>query len=194
MRNTIAICAVALLSAACSESKNVADASKADPNTPAVIQAPPIILPSDTAKVDTMPAYRDRMSAALSEINPEYSLLTATAVLGDRRMLAATLAPDVTMRLADTTFTGRDAAVFGFTDFMLRNSVKDLLRQSRVLNAIGPTYTDSGQYLMVSQRGVGKPVEQRGTYVSVWTRSEKAERRWHLLRDELTPDPPAKKR
>ncbi len=194
MRNTIAICAIALLSAACSESKTAADASKADPNKPAVIQAPPVVLHSDTAKPDTMPAYRARMEAAAGDLRAEHSILITAAMLNDRRMVGSMLAPNAVVRLSDTTISGRDAVVNGLVDFALRTSLRDMQRYSRAIHAAGTTYTDSGAYVLTSQRGIAKPREERGTYVSVWDRGDGSEARWQLLRDELTPDPPAKKR
>ncbi len=194
MRNVFALCAVALLGAGCSTPKDAAEAAKADPNKPAVIQAPPIILPSDTAKPDTMPAYRARMDEAVSDHRAEYSVMGAASALGDRRTLSSMFAADAVVRLGDTTFTGRDAIVTGLVDFALRTSLREAHRFSRTLNAIGTTYTDSGTYVLISRRGIAKPTEQRGTYVTVWNRTDGAALRWQIMRDELTPDAPAKKR
>lgn len=194
MRNVFATCAITLLATACGEPRAVAETSNTDPNKPAVIQVPPVILPSDTATPDTMPAYMEKIASAKSEIMPEYSLITAAAVLGDQRTLATQLAPDVVIKMAGVTLTGRDPAVAGLVEFARRNSLREILRQSHVLNAIGSTFTDSGAYLMVAQRGIAKPVEQRGTYVSVWRQGSGSEPKWQMVRDELTPDAPAKKR
>jgi hypothetical protein len=185
---------IAVFATACSTAKDSAELAKSDPNRPAVIQAPPIILPSDTAKPDTMPAYRAKMEAASSELLAEYSVMAAASVIGDRRTLGSALAPDAVVRLADTTFTGRDAIISGLMDFALRSSLRETLRQSRALNAIGTTYTDSGTYIMISRRGIAKPVEQRGTYVATWKLLEGSNIKWQLVRDELTPDPAPTKR
>lgn len=194
MRNVFAICAVAVLSTACSESKTAADASKADPNKPAVIQVPPVVLTSDTAKPDTMPAHRARMEAAAGDLRAEYSIMITAAMMNDRRMVGSMVAPNAVVRLADTTLTGRDAIVNGLVDFTLRTSLRDMQRYSRAIHAAGTTYTDSGSYVLTSQRGIAKPREERGTYVSVWNRGDGSEARWQMLRDELTPDSQAKKR
>jgi hypothetical protein len=194
MRKAIVISAVAVMATACAEPKAVADASRADPNKPAVLQYPPVILPSDTAKPDTMPEYMEKIARAKSEILPEYSLITAASVMGDRRTLGAELADDVVIKMAGVTLSGRDSAVAGLVLFARRNSLREILRQSHSLNAIGTTYTDSGAYLMVAQRGVAKPVEQRGTYVTVWRRGSGTEPKWQMVSDELTPDPAPKKR
>jgi len=184
----IVVSAVAL--AACSPGS---DEAKTDPNRPAVVQAPPVVLPSDTMKPDTMPAYRERMAAVQRELASEYALISATAILGDLRTLATEYAQGAVLKLGDSTYTGRTQVADALTDFMRRASVKDMQRQSYVLTTVDSVYTDSGVYAVLAQRAGGKPAEERGTYVSVW-RMLPGTRRWELRRDELTPAPPAKRR
>lgn len=186
----VALVVVALAVAACTGS---ADAEKADPNRPAVVQVPPPILPSDTAQPDTMPEHLQRMADAKAELSPLYSMMAAMAIMGDRRTLSTDLAPDVVIRLGDSTYTGRVAATNALVAFMRRASISDMGRSSRVLSAVGSVYTDSGEYGMLSRREGGTPVEQRGNYVSVWTRYAMPQR-WELQRDELIPFRKASKR
>lgn len=169
------------------------DAAKTDPNRPAVVQAPPVVLPSDTAKPDTMPAYRERMEAAQRELATDYAMISATAILQDARTLAGEYAPDAVLKLGGSTYTGQAQVVNALIEFMRRSSVKDLQRRSYSLNAVDSVYTDSGVYAMLSQRTGGAPVEERGTYVSVW-RLRSGTPRWELRRDEIMPAAPAKKR
>jgi acyl-CoA hydrolase len=164
-----------------------ADATPDDPNRPAVVQGPPIILPSDTAKPDTMPAYRDRMSAALAELLPEYSFVTAMTVFGDRLALASQHTADAEVQFGDSTFRGSIVAADARISYFRRSSIKDMVRQSIALNAIDSVYRDSGVYLMVGQRQGGTPVEQRGTYVTTWIRRS-ADPKWVIRRDHLIPD------
>jgi len=168
------------------------DARKTDPNLPAIVQAPPIILPSDTARPDTMPEYRDRMEAARPELMREYSVMAAAAVFGDRPMLSSIYSPAVTLRLGDSTHTGRAAATVAVINFFQRSGIVELIRQSDTLNAIDSVYTDSGNYLMVAKRPGAAESHERGRYVAKWRLMPRGPR-WSLLSDELTPDPATKK-
>lgn len=189
MRSTLFIVPAVLLSTACEPR---GDVRSDDPNRPAVVQAPPIILPHDTATPDTMPAYRDRMAAALAELMPEYSFLAAMAVFGDRMAVAAMHAPDAVVQLGDSTFHGPVAVADARIAYFRRSSVKEMVRQSVALNAIDSTYRDSGVYLMVSHRPGASPVEQRGTYVTTWIRRP-SDPKWVVRRDHLMPDVPKRR-
>lgn len=171
---------------------NPDDARKTDPNLPAVVQAPPIILPSDTARPDTMPEYRERMEAAQRELIPQYAVIGAAGVFGDRRMLASIYAPSATLRLGDSTYSGGTPVVTALADFFRRSAITDMVRQSESTNAVDSVYTDSGSYLMVSKRPGTAESHERGRYVAKW-RLLPRDPRWSLLSDELTPDPPAKR-
>ena len=162
------------------------DARKVDPNLPAVVQAPPLVLPGDTMRTDTVPAYRERMAVAIGEIYREYGVLQAAAVLGDRRMLAAIYSTDATLRIGDSTYTGSVSLVNAMAGFFSRASVTDMTRQSRAINAVDSVYTDSGSYVMVSKRAGGRETSEQGTYVSKW-RLRPTSPRWVLQHDELTP-------
>lgn len=181
------VCLVTL--AACT---NADDARKVDPNLPAVVHGPPIILPSDTARPDTMPEYRERMEAAQRELIPQYSVLGAAAVFGDRRMLASIYSPGATLRLSDSTYTGGTSVVTALADFFRRSAITDMVRQSNATNAVDSIYTDSGSYLLVSKRAGAAESLERGQYVAKW-RLLPRDPRWLLLSDELTPDSPTKR-
>jgi hypothetical protein len=161
------------------------DARKVDPNLPAVIQVP-IVLPGDTMRSDTIAAYRERMQGAIQQLYPEYSVLAAATVFGDRRMMTAIYASDATLRIADSTYTGGVAVVNAMVTLFSRASVTEMTRQSRALNAVDSIYTDSGSYVMVSKRSGGTATSERGTYVARWRRNA-GEPRWTLLYDELKP-------
>jgi hypothetical protein len=127
------------------------------------------------------------METIKRELAVEYSLIGATAVLGDRRMLALEYAADAVLKLNDSTYSGRLQVVNAWVEFMRRSSVKEMVRQSQNLDARDSVYTDVGVYGMLSQRVGGKPIEQRGTYRSVW-HLRSGTPRWELQRDEIIPD------
>ncbi|MBM4194076.1 MAG: hypothetical protein FJ202_06825 [Gemmatimonadetes bacterium] len=165
---------------------NTASNAKSNPDRPAVVQAPPIILPHDTAKPDTMPDYRARMAAFELELMREYSVMGAAMIIGDRKMLASMLDPNATLQLDQTTHRGFAAVTAALVDFARTNALQDFGRASRVRNEAKGVVTDSGWYRVIGKRAGGEVRTDTGTYVAVWNRRDNPVA-WTLVSDVLTP-------
>src|ERR1019366_6262362 len=107
IRRAMALPMLCALVAACGRKAESAKAS--DPNTPAVVKLPPPILPSDTAKPDTMENHRAKVDATMSVLAREYSVLGAATVFGDRSMIASHFAPDAVLVTSDSSYMGNFA-------------------------------------------------------------------------------------
>lgn len=181
-RGLVALALGTLASAGCK-----ARDSAADPSRPAVVKAPPLVLPSDTMKPDTTTSHRDRMQALSRELVQPYALMAAAAVWGDRRMLGSFYAPDGVLKFDDSTFTGRDRVVEALVSRGRLAGLAEWNRQSRVLTGHPDSvYVDSGSYVMVAKRPGAKDRTERGLYVATW-RHQGGDNPWILLRDEIKP-------
>ncbi|HVZ49639.1 MAG TPA: hypothetical protein VG916_12720 [Gemmatimonadaceae bacterium] len=169
------------------------DTRPADPARPAIVKAPPVVLPSDTAKPDTMEAHRLRMGALTPQILNTYTIVTGGMAFRNPRLLASVYAPNAELVLGDSTYRGSKAIADGLIAMGRRISVSDWGRQSRVLSSLPDSiYVDSGTYVL---RGAGpgnSPREEFGNYVARW-RHVGGPAPWVLLRDEIKPFPPSKK-
>lgn len=170
----------------------VAEKSKDDPNRPAIVEAPPIVLPSDTAKVDTMPAFRERVAQLTTELAREYAILGTAMVLDDRRMIAAPYADDAILTIGDSSYTGKTAIAFALSALARRNSLKDMTRTTRAIATLDSTVVDSGSYIMSGQRTGGALEQSTGSYIAVWLHH--SDNRWVLRRDSITPATKSKPR
>jgi hypothetical protein len=167
--------------------------SAADPSRPAVVKAPPVILPSDTAKPDTMASHMERMARLSRELAEPYALIAFGAVNGDRRLLSTIYAPDAVFVLGDSAHRGLASVVDAVIAVGRQTGLADWTRQSRVLTGHSDsTYVDSGFYVMRARRQGGPSRESRGTYVATW-RHLGGPTPWVLLRDELKPGGKAKR-
>jgi hypothetical protein len=169
------------------------DAKASDPNTPAVVKAPPVVLPSDTAKKAVPPVVTE--DEALRHLLADYSLLAMAISLGDRKLIAQKYAAGGRVITADTTFVGSDAISNGLGRLGFKNSLRDFQRSPRVTKVVDSTVVDSGTYAMISKRPGTESLIERGSYASVW-RIKPAPLDWfmtedHLIRDSSTK--PAKK-
>lgn len=177
----------ALAAAACGKAGSGSPAN--DPERPAVVKAPPIVLPSDTAHPDTMPAHRERMEELKHQINEWHGFAGSMAVFGDRKALVSFYAPDATVRIDGTTFSGAQQVANGIVDLARRSAMREFLRAPRTVNATDSVAVDSGVYGILSQRDGGPKREERGTYVTTWKRTGDPQQPWVILHDVLTPDP-----
>ena len=165
-------------------SKPDARAKAADPNTPAVVKAPPPILPSDTAKKPVVPVVAT--DAAGNMLNRNYALLGAAFVFVDPRLVNAAYSPTAELTTPNGTFTGRAAILKEYQSFGMDGSVKEFNRQSAVLNVIDSTVVDSGTYTVVRKRADTGSTVVRGAYASVW-RIHPPPMEWVMTRDHLYP-------
>lgn len=167
---------------------------KKDPNMPAVVQGPKIVLPSDTAHPDTMQDHKDRMAVLARQVQEPYALIGAAIGFSDTRLFGSIFAPDAVFIFGDSTYTGVEHITKALIDMGRRSGLTEVNRVSRAFNGEGDSiYVDSGDYLMRAQRPGGAKREEGGTYVSTW-RHLGPPAGWVLRRDEIRPFPPAKKR
>ena len=178
---------VALLGAVAISACAGKDAASSDPSRPAVVKAPQVILPSDTAKPDTMPEHRARSTALSSELSVQYATLSASMIMGDRRTLTSFYSPQAQLRFHDSTSSGVTAVANRLIDVARRSGLTTWVRQSRVLTGHPDSiYVDSGIYVMQAKRPGGPGRVDRGTYVSEW-RHLGGPVPWVLRRDEISP-------
>lgn len=170
------------------------DAVRDDPNRPAVVQAPPVVLPSDTAKPDTMMNHRERMSQLSRELLEPYATISAGIVFRDRRLLTGVYAPLAELTLDDSLYKGTTNIADALIAMGQRSGLTDWQRHSRVLSShVDSIYVDSGYYAMRAARPGGVKREETGSYVSTW-RHLGGPTPWVLLKDQIKAAAPAKKR
>jgi hypothetical protein len=182
---------VAVTAAACGKAGR-SDAPASDPDRPAVVVGPRVVLPSDTAHPDTMPAYRERMEDLKRRVSEWHGFVGAMVVFGDRKVLLSYYAPSATVRIADTTLTGAQQIANGLVDLGRRTSIREFLRAPYRVHATDSVAVDSGTYGILMQREGGPRREERGTYVTTWHRTANPQQPWVILRDVLKPDPTGK--
>lgn len=184
-RGLVALAAGTLAVAGCKARDS--DSAAADPSRPAVVKAPPVVLPSDTAKPDTMPDHIQRMADLSRQLAEPYALIAFGAVNADRRLLTSFYGPEAVFALGDSTYKGMTAVVDALIDMGRRTGLADWSRQSWILTGHPDSiYVDSGAYVMQARRPGGTARESRGTYVATW-RHLGGPTPWVLLRDELKP-------
>ena len=111
---------------------------------------PSVVLPSDTAHPDTMPAYRERMEDLKRRVSEWHGFVGAMVVFGDRKVLLSYYAPSATVRIADTTLTGAQQIANGLVDLGRRTSIREFLRAPYRVHATDSVAVDSGAYLIIS--------------------------------------------
>ncbi len=161
-----------------------ARANAADPNAPAVVKAPPPILPADTAKKPPPPPLipDDEVRTKLGTL---YALAGAGLSFVDPKLIRAAYAPDAQLTTPNGTFTGVQAILKEYQSFGMDGSVKDFQRQSAKAKIIDSTVVDSGLYRVTRQRGGAKTTEV-GAYAANW-RIHPAPMDWVMTKDHLYP-------
>ena len=134
LRRGMALPMLCYCAAACGPKPEAAKAL--DPNAPAVVRLPPPVLPSDTAKPDTVPYYRERIRLARLELSPSYAVLGAAIVFGDRRMVASHYAPDAVLVTPESTYTGSAAIANALVALGPPNSLVEFIRTSLDLKIV----------------------------------------------------------
>jgi hypothetical protein len=163
--------------------KRDARASAADPNAPAVVKAPPVVLPSDTEKkIDT--THNVPMLLAKSTIARNYAILGMAISRADRQMIALQYSTDAKLTTPGGTFIGANAIVQSYSGL---TGLKTFVRQSLVTKIVDSTVADSGMYAIVIKRaGSADSTVQRGNYSALWrVRAEPEE--WVMSSDHLYP-------
>jgi hypothetical protein len=168
--------------AACS--KPDARGNAADPNTPAVVKAPPPILASDTAKKEIPSVVtEDAARMMLSRLN---ALAGAGLAFSDPRLILGAYAPTAELTTPNGKFTGRQAIVKEYQSFGMDGSVKDFRRQSARLKIVDSTVVDSGTYTVTRKRDGAEATTEMGAYASVW-RIHPPPIDWVMTQDHLYP-------
>lgn len=175
--------AAAAAVAACTGKPKAPDPS--DPNAPAVVKVPKVVLPSDTAKPDTMPAYIDRRETVRRTIPAEYAVLAAAITVADRETITSFYTSNATMRLGKSEVPGPQEIARVLADFGTRNSVKELNRTSRLLEGRNGAFVDSGEFVVIAQRTGGQRRVSQGTYRTEWI-FDPVTSHWRVRRDELS--------
>lgn len=159
--------------------------ANADPNAPAVVKAPPVVLASDTEKkIDT--THNVPMMLAKTTMTRNYAILGMAISRGDRQMIGLQYAPDAKLTTPAGTMTGANAIEHLYSGL---TGLKTFQRMSLVTKIVDSTIADSGMYVMVIKRaGVADSSVERGNYAAVWrVRAEPQE--WFMTKDHLYPVP-----
>lgn len=181
--NASALVLVIIAAFGCSPNAKDAD----DPNRPAVVKGPPVVLVSDTARPDTTEATRARLELARSQLQREYALLIAAAGFGDRRTVADIYEPDIVLHMPDSVYSGQVAAAAAIVSLVRRNSITQLRRESEVIRFLpDDVVSDSGTYVMVGRRGSSDEIVERGVYSARWRRHDNGAR-WTMVSDRFVP-------
>ncbi|MBA4071138.1 MAG: hypothetical protein C0497_04770 [Gemmatimonas sp.] len=129
----------------------------------------------------------------MTPVSAGYSLVTATMLMNDARVLGQIYAPHAVLRVPDSTVTGMPAVVRQLLSLARSKSLADFQRLSlgtRILD--DSTLLDSGTYVMTLRRSPKDSVLERGRYAATW-RARTDITKWVILEDYLKPDQPAKK-
>ncbi|MHB8838767.1 MAG: hypothetical protein ACYC7F_07415 [Gemmatimonadaceae bacterium] len=120
-------------------------------------------------------------------MNSLYSLISATMVNQDGRMLGQLYMPSAVLRVPDSTVTGGPEVVRYLLNLARSKSLADFQRTSHGMR-IGDdsTLVDSGSYVMVLKRSAKDSVVERGQYTST-VRARADVSAWMILDDRLRP-------
>ena len=186
LRRGMALAASILAVAACNSNNGSTAGAKDDPNKPAVVKVPPVVLASDTAKPDTLPQNRMKMDAIRLKLAENYAVMSAAIAHHDARMLSMMYAPDAQLATSDSLFEGTRPIAIGLAQFGVARSVRSFDRKSSGFAVVDSTVTDSGSYVILSQRTGADSLFERGKYVTSW-RMHTEPLVWAIHRDHLVP-------
>jgi hypothetical protein len=188
----MALTILCLAVTACAKPDARANASNAaDPNTPAVVTAPPPVLPSDTIRKVIPPVVT--ADAARMTLSRDYAVLGAAFAFGDQKMIVSSYAPTAELTTPNGTFTGQTAIVKEYKSFGMDGSVKEFSRRSARLNVVDSTVVDSGTFTVVRARTRADSTVESGAYASVW-RIHAPPDDWVMTKDHLYPAKKNKKK
>ena len=173
-----------LLALACTAPKSDKGSSLRDPGAPAVVRAPPVVLPSDTMKRPSEGSSSVKLDAARQTIATNYAVLGAAIAFGDRRMIGASYAPDAEVVTPDRQFRGLNAIVNGLASLGVGKSLKEFQRRSLVTTIVDSTVIDSGTYVMLIKRVGADTAFERGRYATTW-RVVPPPHDWVIVSDHL---------
>jgi hypothetical protein len=180
VRHGMALAILCCSAAACGRKAKPADAADA----PAVVKLPPLVLPSDTTKPDTMQARAEKVQAARTVLAQNYALLGAAIVFGDRRTIASMYAPEAILATPDSTYRGPVGIANALAAIGPPKSLRDFRRTSLTFRLVDSTVVDSGTYVAVSARKGADSVVERGSYLARW-RMHPPPMNWALTNDRL---------
>jgi hypothetical protein len=169
-----------LIISACS--KPDARANAADPNAPAVVKAPPVVLPSDTAKKVPEPVVDQQ--TAINVVSRNYALAGAGLSMMDPKLILGAYSPTAELVTPNGKFTGQTAIVKEFQSFGMDGSVREFNRQSLVLKVVDSTVADSGYYQVTRKTARADTTVERGAYAAVW-RIHPPPMEWVMTEDHL---------
>ena len=156
----------------------------ADPNTPAVVKVPPVILQSDTARPETVPVVS--MQDARLTLSRDYALLGAGLAFVDPRLIQGAYSPTAEFTTPNGKFTGNAEILKEYQSFGMDGSVKDFQRVSAAMKVVDSTVVDSGTYTVLRKRTPGDSTVEHGVHASIW-RIHPAPMAWVMTRDRLYP-------
>jgi hypothetical protein len=178
----MALSILSLTAAACS--KPDARANAADPNTPAVVKAPPVVLASDTAKKPDSAAVSMLLAKTTTARN--YAILGFAISRGDLQMVGAQYSPEAKLTTPSGTYAGKNAIAHLYAGLV---GLKTFQRTSRMTTLKDSTVADSGTYTMVIKRaGAADSSVEHGSYSSLW-RVHPEPLEWVMWSDHLYPVP-----
>jgi hypothetical protein len=172
--------------AACGNNSGSAPGANDDPNKPAVVKAPRVVLPSDTAKPDTMAAHNTKIALIHGKLEIYRANLDAAIAFQDTKWLSTLYAPDAKLTTSDTVFEGSRSIAIGLARMTVARSVRSINHRSSGFSVLDSIVTDSGTYLIVSRRALADSVLERGKYVTAW-RMHTEPLNWAIKNDRLTP-------
>ncbi|HVT39920.1 MAG TPA: nuclear transport factor 2 family protein [Gemmatimonadaceae bacterium] len=192
-RRRVVLPILCFLASACTAPRADRGASAKDPNTPAVVQAPQVVLVGDTAKKDTAPSAAAGMDGAKRVLASNFAVLGAAIAFGDRQMIGANFAPDAEVVTPDTTYKGVVAIANALGRLGPAKSLRDFQRRSLVMKIVDSTVVDSGIYVVLTKRPRADSVFERGRYSTTW-RIHPPPGEWLITHDRLYRDPARKKK
>jgi hypothetical protein len=137
-----------------------------DPNTPAVVKAPQVVLESDTAKKVVEPVVSK--DAAVNILSRNYALAGAAFSMLDPKLITAEYDPAAEVTTPNGTFTGMAAILKEFKSFGMDGTVQQFVRQSLVLKVVDSTVVDSGFYQVTRKTARADTTVERGAYAAEW--------------------------
>ncbi len=165
--------------------KKAATPNPADPNTPAVVQLPAFVPPGESSQApDAARANEARIAEARRTLGTNYSILGAALVFGDARMTGSFYAPDAVLVTPDAEHRGSEAIAKAYSDMGPAKSLREFNRVSLVTRVDGTVVTDSGTYLVLTQRTGADSLLERGRYAATW-QIRQAPQSWVITKDHL---------